>query len=509
MIRSSDITNAIVHLTSYAPTVLTTILGTGDADTTYAVDFRTNHLKFSYPSRAEDCLHALLDILRRIFLPLKFLHSQCDTLTSEHGWYSCKYGKDVQSAKLPCTKHSKTETECQPRSPLMSFLGDCLPGHLPHQLTSVGCRAECKSCPKATPGQPCLTPLGFRGFSGSTKLGKELGNVLTKFFSNGIATPLLSFVPKPPSSLPEHFGFALYLVKGWGDGSKTAGKNGIQSYVEDAMKGQSINLYSDTAPLTNALTKAYDDARSTHADMKHLPPYAELASLSMRIPCYDRNQKALCAPYLSSVCGDSYGYFAKKHANLYLSWAVYLPWTFWDLLNNLYNAFCSINCQDWGCRGCLRGDKCKKGEHGVIEDVTKPNPTCPCLSIVDCKGVAPTLYQYGFVFGEASTLNDSQSPKKCSDFCSQLKNVLNSKYFQKLFEECDNFLWIIRQPFIWLNVALWLLSLLYLLHIMVIRLDLLHIKSHLHSPSSHRIAAQSLLAAGRVNKLGKVFYLQP
>ncbi|CDR71957.1 hypothetical protein, conserved [Babesia bigemina] len=508
MIRRGDITNAIVHLTSYAPTVLTTILGTGDEFTTYAVDFRTNHLKFSYPSRAEDCLHTLLDILRRIFPPLKFLHSQCDTLTSEHGWYRCKYGKDVQSAKLPCTKHSKTETECQPRSPLMSFLGDCLPGHLPHQLTSVGCKAECKSCPKATPGQPCLTPLGFRGFSGSTKLGKELGNVLTKFFSNGIATPLLSFVPKPPSSLPEHFGFALYLVKGWGEGSTRTGKNGTQGYVEEAMKSQSIKLYSDTTPLTDALRTAYGDARGSHQDKDHLPLYADLASLSMVKSCVDKVNHVYCAPYLSSVCGDSYGYFAKKHSDHYLSWAIYLPWTFWDLLNNLYNAFCSINCQDWGCRGCLRGDKCKKGQHGVV-DKDKPSAICQCPSIVDCKGVAPTLYQYGFVFGEASTLNDKDAPKKCSDFCSQLKNVLKSKYFEKLFDECDMFLWRIREPFSYLVLSLWLLSFLYLLHIMVIRLDLLHIKSHLHSPSSHRIAAQSLLAAARVNKLGKMFYLQP
>ncbi|CDR71730.1 hypothetical protein, conserved [Babesia bigemina] len=517
VIKYDHISAAVNHICATSHDVLTRIIGHGDEYTTYGVDFCNNSLKFRYPTSAEECLDMFLDILRRLFPPLKYLETQCSTAAREYGWAGCHYGKDVQTTNWPCNEHSsskatcqpndqpKCEPNCQPKSPLMSYLNDCLPGHLPHVLSDIGCKAKCSTCPRSTPGMPCLTPLGFRGFSGTKRAGRDISDVLGKFFDNGKLNVLFSLQAKTPSTLPEHFGFALSFVKGWSDVTDTR-NHSIKQSIEASITDRSIKLYEPPSTLTDKLRDAYGSTHIPYPNKQHLPAYADLSSLAVAKPCTVKDVN--CAPYLSSLCIDTYHHLAKKQSNTYLSWAIYLPWTFWDLLNNLYNAFCSINCQDWGCRGCLRGDKCKKGGHGVV-DTEKPNNKCQCTSIVDCKGVAPTLYQYGFVFGEASTLNDKASPKNCSDFCSQLKNVLKSKYFEKLFEECDNFLWIIRQPFIWTTVALWLLSFLYLLHIMVIRLDLLHIKSHLHSPSSHRIAAQSLLAAARVNKLNRVFYLQP
>ncbi|CDR71655.1 hypothetical protein, conserved [Babesia bigemina] len=189
-----------------------------------------------------------------------------------------------------------------------------------------------------------------------------------------------------------------------------------------------------------------------------------------------------------------------------MSWAIYLTWDFWNCLNNLYNDFIQIFCLDWGCQMCLNGNSCKPGKHGM-PNPKGPGSGCLCPSLVGCRGVWPTLYNYGLTFQNVKTLITMK--KKCIDMRSQLYDVLHSDYFKNLFTECDNFLYQIRLPFMTLTLALWLLSLLYLLHIMVIRLDLLHIKSHLHSPSTHRIAAQSLLAAARVSKLNRVFYLQP
>ncbi|GBE63217.1 hypothetical protein, conserved [Babesia ovata] len=418
-IAQSDIHLAIIHVTSLAPVILTTIVGYGDEFTTYAVDYRSNALNFTFPSSAGECLNMLLELLRRMFPVFRFLHHQCTNLVSEQGWYSCKYGKDVKSAKWPCSDHSNskpncqptcqanTEPNCQPRSPLMSYLNDCLPGHLPHQVSAIGCKAVCATCPKSTPGQPCLTPLGFRGFSGSTKTGKDLCKVLTKFFGNGVASPLLSVAPKPPSNLAEHFQFALSFVKGWSHN----GGNGLKTVIENSAKSVSIDLYNEPSKLTDALRDAYRNAHGKHGDKDHLTAYADVSSLAMAPACNDAVGNALCAPYVASLCSDTYAYFAEKHANTYLSWAIYLPWTFWDLLNNLYDSFCSITCADWGCRGCLRGDKCKSGKHGVVEDEKKPDDVCQCDSIVSCRGVAPTLYQYGFSFGEASTLNDEDARK--------------------------------------------------------------------------------------------------
>ncbi|CDR71413.1 hypothetical protein, conserved [Babesia bigemina] len=495
----SDLHDAVMHVTSLAPVILTTIVGYGDEFTTYAVDYHSNAAGFAIPSSPSSCLNMLLELMRRLFPVFRFLHSRCSNLASEYGWYHCAYGSDVESAGWQCKDHSKTDVECRPRSPLMSYLRDSLPGHLPHQLTSVDCKSECKTCPKLTPGMPCITPLGFKGFSGSKRTGKDISNVLIKFFDKGVASCLLSLSPRPPSSLPEHYAFALSFVKGWSFGSS----NGLKQKIESTMKTASIDLYSDASPLTNALTQAYGDARSSHGTNHPKSSEDAVSSLSISTRCNGANH---CGPYLSTLYSDTYPYFGNKHCDAYMSWSVYLPWTFWQQLNSLYNAFLQIFCQDWGCTGCLRGDTCKKGTHGMLNpDV--PGDGCKCPSIVGCKGVGPTLYQYGFTFQDVHCLISNQT--KCFNLRNQLFSVLHSQYFKDLFEKCDEFLWIIRQPFSYLVLALWLLSLLYLIHIMVIRLDLLHIKSHLHSPSSHRIAAQSLLAAARVNKLNRVFYLQP
>ncbi|CDR71508.1 hypothetical protein, conserved [Babesia bigemina] len=522
---------AVTHICSTSYDVLCAIAGHGDEFTTYAVDYSNNHMKFNYPQNGEDCLDMLLDILRRMLPTLQYLYSQCRLSNGLNGWQACKYGKDIMTAKWPCKVHPSDEpdnksncqakckptcqakcevtcqVDCQPTSPLMSYLNDCLPGHLPHQLTKIGCKYECSNCSTSKKGKPCLTPLGFKGFSGSTRMGKDICEVLTKFINIKHLTGLFTLIPKPPSTLPEHFGFTLALAIGINATSRT------NNYDPHAFRGvfaasiyeQTINLCTDQSTLTNALTDAYGSPSPTHGVCEH----AHVRNLTASDSCKGKTNLELeCAPYLANLSVDCYRYLGKKHSNLYLSWAVYLPWSFWTNLKNLYDAFCNIYCQDWGCRGCLRGDKCKRGEHGSISDASK-QPNCQCHSIVDCRGVAPTLYSYGFSFGDPSKLQNEHYPNTCADFRKQLKNVLKSEYFTKLFEECDKFLFTIREPFIWLNVALWLLSFLYLLHIMVIRLDLLHIKSHLHSPSSHRIATQSLLAAARVKALNKVLYLQP
>ncbi|GBE62611.1 hypothetical protein, conserved [Babesia ovata] len=422
-------------LCNYSRKILCTILGTGDEHTLYASDFANNYLNLSYPSSGEACLDTLLDILRRMFPVCRFLYSQCNSLSSDFGWAGCQYGKEVKHTNWQCDKHiADKESDCVPRSPLMSYFTDSLPGHLPHQLSSIGCRATCSTCPKSKPGQPCLTPLGFRGFSGSTRLGKDLCNVLTKMLDDADLRSLFCLKPKTPASLPEHFGFVLSLVNDWTHGTSTAGKHLIQDAFKKSISDVSISLYENVGTLTDALRDAYGSSQSNHESNKHedndtidgnddVLKKRDVSSLSMTIACSGQNVH--CAPYLATLCRDSCTYFANKHCNLYLSWAVYLPWDFWNCLNNLYNAFCGIVCRDWGCRGCVRGDKCKKGKHGVIDEKSP----CNCLSIVQCKGVSATLYSYGFMYGNADKLNAESVKRKCSDFCSQLKKVLSSKYF--------------------------------------------------------------------------------
>ncbi|GBE59956.1 hypothetical protein, conserved [Babesia ovata] len=52
--------------------LLNTIVGYGDAQTTYASDYCSNVLQMKYPENGDDCLDMLLDILRRVFPVLQF-----------------------------------------------------------------------------------------------------------------------------------------------------------------------------------------------------------------------------------------------------------------------------------------------------------------------------------------------------------------------------------------------------------------------------------------------------
>ncbi|CDR71878.1 hypothetical protein, conserved [Babesia bigemina] len=515
-ITAKNLFDIVMQVCEYSHDLLTTIVGFGDKYTTYGCDLANNFLRFSYPSTGDDCLHTVLDILRRVLPTLQFLRYQCKLKAEHHGWYDCKYGKDVRTSKWPCNEHSsskatfqpngqaKCEPNCQPTSPLMSYLNDCLPGHLPHELESLGCKSVCKTCPKSTPGMPCLTPLGFKAFSCNTRRGKDICRMINKFLTIDNLSTVFCLAPKPPSSLPEHFGFALSLVNEWHKSRRTGVRNALQDAIENEIITTSIGLCTEPSSYTTALSNAYGSRESTHTRAIHpIWTKADLLSLSKKESCmYASSDNIHCAPYLSTLCHDLYYYLAARHANVYLSWALYLPWKLQVYLKNLLVAFENISCQDWGCRRCANSKTCGKGKHG-------PDHSCQCKSLIECRGVGSTLYSFGFMFGNPEKLSAKDSKRYCHNFYKQLLNVVSSTYFTELFNECDNFLYCIRAPFIWLNVALWLLSLLYLLHIMVIRLDLLHIKSHLHSPSSHRIAAQSLLAAARVSKLNRVFYLQP
>ncbi|GBE59991.1 hypothetical protein, conserved [Babesia ovata] len=522
--------DVLTNIASISSSILTTVLGFGDEHTMYACDFYDNSMKLYYPKSGAECLDTLLDILRRMFPPLRFLFFQCRVGESDYGWGDCHYGKNITQAKWQCTKHSKSESKCQPKcqpkcqakcqpncqpncqptSPLMSYLTDSLVGCLPHQLSGIGCKPKCNTCPTGKPGMPCLTPLGFRGFSGTTRKGEDLSNVLRNLFGDTYLASLFCLATKAPSTLPEHFGFALSLVNKWNE----YGSHLIENAFKKAIDDRSISLYDEPGKLTDALRDAYGSSQSSHDATKYHTSIVNiqadetkkgsLSSLCMATAC----SNALCAPYIYTLCSDYYSYLGKSHSKLYLSWAVYLPWSLWSYLESLYNAIKDIFCQDWGCRGCLRAETCRRGEHGLTNDKTK-SANCHCESMVQCRGMMPTLYKYGFTFGAPAALNKENASKTCSNFCDQLRNVLHSTYFDKLFKECDNFLWKIREPFSITLLALWSLSLLYLLHILVVRLDVLRIRSHLRSPSSHRIAAQSLLAAARVKALASVKYFSP
>ncbi|GBE63271.1 Extracellular matrix-binding ebh, putative [Babesia ovata] len=443
--------DAVDTLTSHSPSILTRVLGYGSALTTYACDFHSNSMRLYYPQDGEECLHMML--------------------------HCCA---------PPVTAMPTPHPECTDKSPLMSYLNDCLPGHLPHQVSAIGCEPQCNTCPSGPSGMPCLTPLGFRGFSGSTKTGKGLCKVLTKLFTNAHLSSLLSLCPRPPATLAEHIGFALSLVNDWHDGSIVS-KNGLQKALEASASALSLRLYKHPHQLTMALTAAYGSDSAKHGGCKH-PHLTHLAGTDV---C-TRHQ---ASPFLQSLCRDSYDSLAHRHSGLYLSWAVYLPWTLYDLLLCLYTAFCNISCRDWGCSDCLHEGPCDEGSHGILNP-QPPEHGCHCRSTVQCRGVMPTLYQYGLAFRDASALLSQDAT--CSSFSTQLSNILNSEHFRDLFDRCDEFLFHIRLPFLLTLAALWLTALAYILVSLLYRMDVLRIRSHLLTTrASHLIDVKALLAGSR------------
>ncbi|GBE63181.1 hypothetical protein, conserved [Babesia ovata] len=326
---NNNVHDALKHLASRCQNLICTIAGHGDALTTYGCDFSSNALQLQYSSSPAACFDTLVDLLRRLFPPLKFLQIQCKYSARDFGWADCIYGNGIYPSNWQCNDHPSNQPKCQstcrPASPLQSYLNDCLPGHLPHHLSSIGCRTTCSTCPSTSKkGMPCMTPLGFRAFSGSTKTGKELCEIINKILANGYLAALFCLVPKAPSSLPEHFSFVLGLVSDW-HGASNYDKTSVQKAFESSIKSASISLYENPPELTSALRNAYNSKETHHGTRHREFNTSDLSSLSIKKPCMLAHEDVYCAPYLFSLYCDSYHYIAGKYADAYLSWALYLP----------------------------------------------------------------------------------------------------------------------------------------------------------------------------------------
>ncbi|GBE63037.1 hypothetical protein, conserved [Babesia ovata] len=516
--------------------VLVTICGNGrgfeQADYPYTCNFMDNSRGFHYPENVPGLFDMLTDVCRRLLRSLNHLRTRClYGASTGNGWAECSYGRDVsgyqwncntnqcpnqtcpqkhnQSAKQTPNQKCNQHPKCGVKSPLQSHLMDQLPGCLPHKLVSVGCSSQCSTCPKTSAGQQCLTPMGFWDLPNSAskmRSGKELSDMLA-YFCKDADSPLCALLhclqcvkPSPPTTLADMFALYCQLSRSWRpsgyiDDSSFTNLLSTQTitnsfplkewfhgdFTNADVTAALIQLYHSDNDHKSASAKGADTTTVTHSD---------LASLTGRSMCMN---SLTCAPYLRPVCLNAYHTYPKKHAKLYLSWFTYLAWRFWKLLQELLDAFQQISCKNNGCVNCA----CRAGKHG--ED-----GACKCMSVVHCGSVLSTMYRYGFTFAQTKKLIENQKEKSCSHFRTQLEKVVTSAHFTKLFRSIDEFMCAIRWPFMNTLLALWSLSLLYLLHVSVVRLDVLRIRSHLRSPASHRIAAQSLLAAARVRALANV-----
>ncbi|CDR96580.1 Spectrin repeat superfamily protein, Extracellular matrix-binding protein, putative [Babesia bigemina] len=506
-----DTVSALRLVTVQSHDILTTLLGHGHASGIYACDFNSNPGNLSYPGDSGACFDLLVEILLRLNHQLSFLYEQCCHTTKVSGWSDCWYGKGIGGSNWQCNDLKCTECTgadkcrnhpiCGLKSPLQSFLEDGLKGFLPHTFTKLGCKLECSVSNHN--GIPCITPMGFSDIgtvASHRQTGERIKDVLRSFCGNEnsplnqLCSYLMCLLRTPPRTLGEMFAFYYSFLHDWND-SGAHRKDGFNNAVIKANFGHSSTRFDISSMFKN----------TDHAD-NHLKGdlYSLISCSNTYIPARP------CGPYMRPLCLFSRDLYSKEYSGYYLSWVVYLTETFYDLLKKLYED-CNKSC---GSKGSKCYDKSCVRSCPISRDPSSSAHDPLCKSMVDCTSTLPTLCKYGFYFGSATLASGSKGDtmkRTCKEFIQQLRNVCdgNSVLAKLVNITIPQYLFTIRSPFFWTTLTLWLLSLLYLIHIMVIRLDLLHIKSHLRSPSSHRIAAQSLLAAARVNKLAKITYLQP
>ncbi|GBE63258.1 Extracellular matrix-binding ebh [Babesia ovata] len=494
----------IAEACSYANSLLVTIQGRGRgfdlAAYPYSVDFANNTAQLYYPADPDELLEMMRRIICRLCSVLYFLYSQCCRATAEtKGWRECHYGRRVPYSHWQCNTYDNQATDashnCPPTSPLQSFLTDSCPNLLPHKLSVVDNAIECADCPANLPGQQCLTPLGFwdLGLAASVeRTGRELAKSLGYLCSDAdaclfqLCRTLCLLCPAAPQSLGDVFALFFQMLRVWDHESSRRAYSHHESYLTH-LNGDAIN---GLFPLWKQLHCSYQNSNLTEA-LKALAGHDHnnsghnaLSSLSAEPPCQSPSG---CAPFLQSLSLHANHTFPQKHAQLYVSWIVWLAWQLWELLESLLDALNNIDCTAHGCATCL----CQPSNHNDKD-------SCHCPSLVECGGPLPTLYRYGFTYRNAHVLLAGSQKIRCSDLNDQLTKALHSDHFTQLFHQIDQLLYTIRAPFLFCLAALWLTATLYILVMLLYRMDVLRIRSHLLTTrASHLIDVKALLAGSR------------
>ncbi|GBE63289.1 hypothetical protein, conserved [Babesia ovata] len=250
--------------------VLVAILGHGDADGRYAIDFSTNPDNLNYPNNSDACFDMLTDILYRVCHQCSFLYVQCGRPYNAVSWLDCWYGKGVggsswncndlkcpnqtcslsgnqtvkqsagqkgnQNADQRCNQHPT----CGLKSPLQSFLEDGLQGFLPHTFKTPGCKLECSL--NNHNGLPCKTPMGFADIgvtASQSSKGKRIKELLERFCGtkssplNALCSYIRCLLQKPPQTLDDMFAFYYHFLYRWND-SGTHRKGAFEEAVKKA-----------------------------------------------------------------------------------------------------------------------------------------------------------------------------------------------------------------------------------------------------------------------------------
>ncbi|GBE61388.1 Ribosome-binding protein 1 [Babesia ovata] len=365
---------------------------------------------------------------------LAFLKSQCSRRESDGGWQDCYYGSNVSS----------------PKSPLQAFLTDASDSKF-----------------QTYPFDPCDICRKSRINMGFTKDdlpddeqdGKHISTILSP--TCGGDDPLLtlaSYLNCLTRRTPRTTGELVSFFHNCG--------NELHDAFSDKLLplGSALSSPHYDCPDWDRLEaedlRAIEDARgSATPNSNHDKNHPK--TLSTMLGCDITN--AQCPQHLSPITYRAYALYSSSFVHHYLSWAVYLPDRLHESLEKL-----SVD---------LRG-----------HDNTK------CTSLYACHDALPLLYSHGFTPPDGTL----QSSLTCSKAIANLKEVVNGRPIASLMTAMDNFLYRVREPFIYTVFTLWSVAMIFLAHTMLYRMDILRIRSHLLTTrASHLIDVKALLTKGR------------
>ncbi|GBE60947.1 ribosome binding protein [Babesia ovata] len=242
--------------------------------------------------------------------------------------------------------------------------------------------------------------------------------------------------------------------------------------------GNSLHdVSSQLSKLGSALTTRHDHCpdwdRLIDADLRavrdlrgpqlHNSGHSHLNTLSTLLPCAINSVN--CPQHILPITYRAYALYAPSFTHTYLSWAVYLADRLWESLEMLWRDFERLHCHD-----------------------AKPK------SLHQCDKAMPLLYTHGFTPPEGT----SQPSFTCSKVIDKLKEVVAGEPIASLMTAMDEFLHRVREPFIYTQLTLWSVAMIFLAHTMLYRMDVLRIRSHLlRSKASHLIDVKALLTKGR------------
>ncbi|CDR96976.1 hypothetical protein BBBOND_0308790 [Babesia bigemina] len=433
-IRPGDVFDILQLTAMFAGSVLSAI----------APNWKANVSSRSVKSKSSeepDCCALLCQLRDYVYAchhQLEFLKAQCKRDKLSGGWQNCNYGSEVSPTN----------------SPLHAFLTD-------------GWDCDFKTHP-FDPCNLCLKSrirMGFRmeDLPNKSQSGSTLSTILTP--SCGGSDPLLtlsSYLNCLTRRTPRTTGELVSFFHNFGIE--------LHGYASESL-----------SPLGTAITKSHTDCPewdclgdSDLGTVRGIRGSESLISkhnskhdidhprtLSTLVGCGSDPDN--CHPHCSPITYRAYALYSQRFAHTYLSWTVYLP------------------------------DRLRESLEKLHHDLKK-HDYAKCSSLYLCSTALPLLYLHGFTPPEVGP----QTSITCLDVIGRLKEIVNGKPIADLISAMDDFLYNIREPFIYTIVALWSTALLIFANTMLYRLDVLHIRSHLiRTKASHVIDVKALLTKGR------------